>query len=207
MIKPVFFLSILFIHFFATAQTQKVIGDCTVTYSISGDDTTNNNLKGAVLQLYIKGGESRMDIISEGYNQSVIYNDNTNQAIILQEIGGNKYMSKLDAAKWQEQNKKYDGMKITFRPDTKNILGYECKKARVDLKDGSSFTLYYALYITPSTKQNPYKFKDIPGLVLEYQAESDKKNNIVYTASKIDFSPVPSSRFKIPEKGYLIRNN
>lgn len=193
----------------ANAQ-QRVVAECTVTYNVSvedgtGDKDVTESLKATVKTVYIKGNNSRVDLISPAFKQSQIYDKSTASAVVLREFGNNKLMTKLDNAGWITANKLYEGMTITYSGETKTILGYECKKAVLQLKDGNSYTLYYAGNIIPSVKEFQYQFKDIPGFVLEYESkEKDKK--ITYTASKINMSPVPVSKFEIPATGYRILN-
>lgn len=192
--------------FFGYAQNPKIIGDCTATFSITSNEaSTNNNLSGATKTLYIKGKIIRVDMSSSAFQQSIIYNTSTGEAVILKELSGNKYMTKIDAQKWKQQNNRYEGMKVILGAQTKTILGYECKSGSATLKDGSSFSFYYAPAIVPSASENPYQFNDIPGFVLEYETVGDdKKSKITYTATKINFSPVPASKFEIPATGYRI---
>jgi len=200
---------LIIITFFATGQAQKVVGDCTVTFSISGNDpSTAKDLAGAVKTLYIRGKLSRVDISNSSYQQSVIYNGTTGDAVILQQVGANKYISRLSAEKWSLKNSHYQGTKFNFLDETKTILGYECKKGTATLKDGCSFTFYYVPSILPSATENPYQFKEIPGFVLEYEiTEKNTASTITYTANKINFNPVPESKFDIPTTGYLERDN
>ena len=207
------FLTISFFltSFFAQGQDQTLVGDCTVTFSITGNNaTTNSNLKDAVKTFYIRGKLSRVDINSSAYQQSVIYNNATGEAVILQQVGTNKYMSHLTPEQWNQKNISYFGITFAFSGETKTILGYDCKKGTAMLKNGSSFTFYYAPGILPSATENPYQFKGIPGFVLQYEI-AEKSNGstmtFTYTASKIDFSPVPASKFDIPTAGYIVRDN
>jgi len=189
-----------------SAQHSMIIGDCTVTYQISGGDaTTNSNLSGATKIFYVKGKMARTDVIGANYKQSVIYDNANGNAVILKEIGSEKYISTLSADEWQLQNNHYQGQTIALENDTKTILGYECKKATIRLKNGTSYTIYYTTTIVPSAIENPYQFKDISGFVLEYEVSGNNKTSkITYTAVQINFDPVPASRFKIPTSGYRI---
>lgn len=200
----IFLLSATFI--FARAQEPKVVSDCTVTFNITSNQaSTNNNLTGAVKTLYLNSKMVRVDIVSAEFSQSVIYNSNTGEAVILKELGGNKYLTKINAEKYRQQNNRYDGIKPTFSNEVKTILGYECKKGSAVLKDGSEFTFYYATAFTLSASENPYQFKGIPGCVLEYDIiGADKKTKITYTASRINFNPVPAAKFDIPTSGYRV---
>jgi GLPGLI family protein len=198
---------------FTQVQAQRVIADCSISYSISTeegsadkDKDVTESLKASTKNVYIKGNDSRTDLVSPTFTQSLIYNKSTGSAVILREFGNNKFMTKLDNARWKEENKKYDGMTVVLSAETKTILGYECKKALMQLKDGTVFTLYYATAIIPSVKEFEYQFKDIPGFVLEFESQEAEGKKIRYTATKINLSPVQASRFDIPVSGYRILN-
>lgn len=198
---------------FTQVQAQRVIADCSISYSISTEESSadkdkdvTESLKASTKNVYIKGNDSRTDLVSPTFTQSLIYNKSTGSAVILREFGNNKFMTKLDNARWKEENKKYDGMTVVLSAETKTILGYECKKALMQLKDGTVFTLYYATAIIPSVKEFEYQFKDIPGFVLEFESQEAEGKKIRYTATKINLSPVQASRFDIPVSGYRILN-
>ena len=197
---------------FVTAMSQgRVVADCTVTYAISTDETSNKDvnesLKASTKTVYIRGNESRSDLVSPSFTQSLLYSKTTGSAVILREFGNNKFMTKMDAKTWAAENKKYDGMTVSLaNNETKTILGYECKKAVIQLKDGSAFTLFYATAIVPSVKEFEYQFKDIPGFVMEFESQEAESKKIRYTATKINLSPVQASRFDIPTSGYRLLN-
>jgi len=186
------------------AQMQKVVGDCMVTYTVSVDSsgTSKSSLANTTKIFYVRGRKSRTDLMSPAFTQSVIYDNSTGTAIILREMGGNKYMSTFTAEKWKEQNKQYDGMSVTLANDTKNILGYECKKAIAKLKDGTTFSVFYAPGIIPQTSENSYEFQNIPGFVLQYETSGNNGQKIIFTATAINLDPVPYSKFEIPTSGY-----
>jgi GLPGLI family protein len=193
------------------ATAQRVVADCAITYAIGTDEgnadkDVTESLKASTKTVYIKGNDSRTDLVSPSFTQTLLYNKTTGNAVILREFGNNKFMTKLDNAKWVAENKKYEGMTVSLSPtETKTILGYECKKAVIQMNDGSSFTLYYATAIVPSVKEFEYQFKDIPGFVLEFESEADSKK-IKYTATKINLAPVQASRFDVPTSGYRLLN-
>ena len=188
------------------SQHAMVIGDCTVTYKISGGDAaTNKNLSNATKIFYVKGRLARTDMIGPNYKQSVIYDNAKGTAVILKEIGAEKYMTTLSADEWEKQNSHFQGQTITLDDDSKKILDYDCKKAIAHLKDGSTYNMYYTSSITPSASENPFQFKDVPGFVLEYEVGgTNKSSKITYTATQINFDPVPVSKFKIPTEGYRV---
>lgn len=192
------------------ATAQRIVSDCTVTYAISTEDNQADkdvieSLKASTKTVYIKGNDSRTDLVSPTFTQTLLYNKTSGNAVILREFGNNKFMTRLDQAKWVSENKKYEGMNVSLAVgETKTILGYECKKAMISLKDGSTFTLYYASAIVPSVKEFEYQFKDIPGFVLEFESQEADGKKIKYTATKITLAPVQASRFDIPVSGYRL---
>ena len=207
------FSTLAFILLMVTqTSAQRVVADCTITYAISteegnADKDVTESLKASTKTVYIKGNDSRTDLVSPSFTQSLLYNKTTGNAVILREFGNNKFMTKLDNAKWVAENKKYEGMSVALSgTETKTILGYECKKAVIQMKDGSSFTLYYAGAIVPSVKEFEYQFKDIPGFVLEFESQEADSKKIKYTATKINLSPVQASRFDVPTSGYRLLN-
>lgn len=192
---------LLFIFLQLNAQ-QRVVAECTIHYAITEDGTNSSS---STKTVFIKANDSRMDIVSSSFSQSIFYDKASGNAVVLREFGNNKVMTKLSKSQWIEKNKKFEDATLSLIGDTKTILGYECKKATLQPKDGSLVTLYYATAITPSVKEFEYQFKDVPGFVLEYETEENGKK-IKYAATKINLSPVQTSKFDVPSAGYRILN-
>jgi GLPGLI family protein len=209
--KTIFAILVLGLVTPALAQ-QRVVAECTVIFKITLDDGTvdkdvSNSISKSAKTVYIKGNDSRVDLVSPAIQQSVVYDKTQNTAVVLREFGTNKFMNRLSKEQWVTANKQYQGMAISLVNETKTILGYECKKAMITLKDGTVFSLYYATAIIPSVKEFEYQFKDVPGFVLEYQIKESGDNTLVnYRAEKISLSPVLASKFDIPTSGYRIMN-
>ncbi|MBS4043342.1 MAG: hypothetical protein KGZ59_05955 [Chitinophagaceae bacterium] len=192
--------------FFSNAQ-QRVVAECTISYDVITDtlNTQNNFLESARKIVYIKGNDARTDLMSSSFSQTVLYDKASGNAVVLREIGNNKLITKLTKSQWIEKNKKFDSAVVTFFSDTRIILGYECKKATITLKNGSVTQVFYTTAFVPSVRDYEYNLKDIPGLVLEYESEEGNAK-VKYVATKIDLSPVPSSKFNVPTSGYRILN-
>ncbi len=192
------------------SQNAKVISECAVVYEVLVDDSKADPqvikaMAGATKVLYIKGSKTRSELISPNFKQAILYDSKTDSTIVLREFGNSKYMSFLNEDKRNEKNKKFEGVNFTNTNETKTILGYECKKVIATLKDGSKYTMFYTPSIIPSNKDYEYQFKDLPGFVLEYEAESENgKWRATYTATKITLTPVASSVFDVPKSGYRL---
>jgi hypothetical protein len=99
----------LFAQSIVCAQTR-VVAECTVNYSIQikGDAKMDNEtaalLKSSSKIVYIKGNDSRVDLLSTTFLQTLIYDKSTGTAVIMRELGANKFMTKLDNKAWENQN-------------------------------------------------------------------------------------------------------
>lgn len=208
------FNGLLFILFFLTEVSyaqQRVVAECTVTYQISLEENNlskevQNALQQSSKTVYIKGNDSRVDLNSPSLLQSVIYDKTNGSAVILREFGNNKFMTRMSSKEWRQANKQFDGMTIHFVNETKTILGYECKKAVLNLKDSSVFNIYYATAIAPSVREFEFQFRDVPGFVLEFDVKEQGASLVRYKATKINLSPVQASKYDIPTSGYRLLN-
>ncbi len=190
---------------------QRVVAECTVTYQISLEEPNLNKDVEKVLQqssktVYIKGNDSRVDLNSPSLLQSIIYDKSNGSAVILREFGNNKFLTRMSSTEWRLANKQYDGMTIHFVNESKTILGYECKKAVLNLKDSSIYNIYYATAIAPSVREFEFQFKDVPGFVLEFDVKEQSTSIVRYKATKINLSPVQASKYDIPTSGYRLLN-
>lgn len=208
--KYLHILLALTVAYTATAQSAKLVSDVTVVYDVAISDSKADPqmvkaLSGATKSLYIKGSKSRSELVSSNFQQTVIHDSKTDSTIILRELGNAKYISYPTINKRTEAYKKYEGMTLVNTAETKNILGYECKKVLIKLQDGSEYNVFYTPAILPSNKDYEYQFKDLPGLVLEYESELEQgKWKVQYIATKITLSPVSSAKFDIPKTGYRV---
>lgn len=187
----------------AHAQVKpKVVSECTVEFEVQYGDTAA--AARATMTVYIKGAQSRVDFVSPAFSQIKFYNAKEHTAVILQDLGATKVRRDLDSTKWSALNSKYEGLTVENTNETKAILGYECRKANITLKDGGTFSLYYATAIVPSNKEYEFQFRAIPGFVLEYETTDASNQKVKFTATRINLSPVPPSRMEVPKSGYRI---
>jgi len=207
---------ILIFVFFVTvkgqvfSQATKTISDCTITYDVTIEDSKADpqvvkSMAGTTKVVYIKGSKSRNDLISSGFKQTTLYDIKSDSTIVLREIGNNKYITYLDKNKRNDRNKKYEGIKYSNTNERKTILGYDCIKVVAQVPNGSSYDVFYAPAVNTTNNEYEFQFKDLPGLVLEYEAQSDDgKVKVKYSATKITLTPVPVGVFDIPKSGFRV---
>jgi len=133
--------------------------------------------------------------------QKTIYDAVKQEANMLMNIMGQKFVIKNSAAQISETKKKEGettGVKITN--ETKTIAGYICKKAVVTMKskDGSETTLdvYYTDDIDVSRYKFSNTFPEINGLPLEFTMKTGPMSfNMV--ARSIKKENIPASEFTV----------
>ena len=74
-------------------------------------------------------------------------------------------------------------------------------QAVAQLKDGTSFTVFYTSDIVPENDDYNSQFNGLNGLPLEYELTQGKLT-IRYVVSQVSLNPVPVSKFDIPKTGY-----
>jgi GLPGLI family protein len=187
---------------------QKTISEGTLVYDIviqSGNKEPQmaDAIDGGTVTVYIKGAQSRSDMVSALGKETTIHEAKTGNSVILKEYSGQKLMITLTKENWVAKNKAYSDIKFELTDETKTIAGYQCKKATATLPNGKSFTVYYAPDLVATNKEYDATFKNLPGLALQYEYESGTMK-YKYTLSKINFDPVMASKFDFPKSGYRV---
>jgi hypothetical protein len=201
---------IFFLFFFnfvviSAAWPQKKISEFTIVYNYvlnnGGEAKPGNPALSATNTIYIKGNMSRSETVSSLFSSSTIYDAKTGFAVVLREVNGQKLLIRLNPENWQDKNKRYQGLQFTNVPESKVIAGYKCDKAVATTADGFSFTVFYTKELIAENKDYDPQFRNLDGLVLEYELTKGKLQ-IKYTLASINLNPVPASKFDIPKSGY-----
>ncbi len=201
-IYGLFLLLFLFCYEAKLQPLSKLVAECTITYSVLFEGNEKNQI--TTKKLFIKGRKARSEISNSSFYQATIYDDKTGKAVVLKNVGGDKYISTFNADEWKEKNGIWEDMKVTLTNETAKIANYNCRKAIATTKNGNGFTIYYTVDFVASATENPYQFKNIPGLILEYESKTNEGKRITFKATDINFSPVPASKFEVPTSGYRI---
>ncbi|MEP6615448.1 MAG: hypothetical protein ABJA57_02665 [Ginsengibacter sp.] len=190
------------------AMAQKTLSEGSLVYNISiqtgsKEPKMADMLDGATTTVYIKGSQSRTELLSGLGTEATIHDAKSGTGVILKNYSGQKLMITLTDDDWKSKNKKYEGITFENTPETAVIAGYNCKKAIAKLNDGTSFVVYYTADLMVANKDYDYQFKTLTGLPLQYEWQSGKMI-FKYTLSKINFDPVSASKFEIPKSGYRV---
>lgn len=194
--------------FALSASAQKKITEGTISYDIvinTGDASPQiaDMFDGATSVVYIKGNQSRSEMISSLGTQSTIIDSKTGNVTVLKEYGDQKFMIPMAPAEWKDANKKYDNVTFSILDEYKTIAGYKSQRAIGKLKDGTTFTVYFTRELVPENRDFQYANKGLPGLAMEYESAMGNLK-VTYTVANISFNPVPASKFDLPKSGFRI---
>ena len=206
--KPVLTLVLIFTAFLVSGQ--KIISEATLQYNMSIETGSTepkmaDMLDGATTTIYVKGSQSRSEMVSGLGSETTILDARTGNGVILKDYSGQKLMIMLSKEDWGKKNRKYEGITFETTSETLVIAGYTCKRAIAKLKDGSSFVVFYSPDLNIANKEYEYPFKSLPGVAMQYEWQSGK-TKFKYTLAKINFDAVPASKFDIPKSGYRVMN-
>lgn len=186
---------------------QKVVSEATLVYDIVIESTGKKDATvtsdAGTTTVYIKGAQSRSDKSSAVGKETTIHETKTGNAVILKEYSGQKLMITLNKDDWADKNKFSNDTKFDITNETAVIAGYTCKKAIANLGNGKSFVVFYSPDLVMFNKDYNTMFKNLPGLVMQYEYESGATKS-KYTLSKISFDPIPASKFDFPKSGYRV---
>jgi GLPGLI family protein len=202
----VLFLFCLFSGF--SSKGQKVLTEGSLIYNMSvetgvGEPKMADMFDGATTTIYLKGNQSRSELVSSLGSEATLYNASAGTGVILKDYSGQKLMITLTPQNWEENNKKYEGIVFDNTGESSVISGFNCKKAIAKLKNGTSFIVFYTTDVTVSNKTYDAQFNTLPGLAVQYEMQSGKMK-FKFILSKINYGPVPSSKFEIPKSGYRV---
>lgn len=199
-------LALSILLFSSAVSAQKRISDLTLVYDAvvtTGSKTPQigDAFDGATTTLYIKGNQSRSEMVSALASFTTIHDSRNSTSVILQEVNGQKLLIRMSAENWREKNKRYEGITFSNTGLKKQIVGYNCIQAIAKMKDGATFTVYYTPDLMPENMEFDYQFINLSGMPLEYELTQNSLT-IRYTVSKINLNPVPIAKFDIPTSGY-----
>jgi hypothetical protein len=137
-------------------------------------------------------------LITPEIKQTLIFNTQKDTAIVLKEIGSNKFLKYIQYESMVPANlvaSKKNGSIST-------ILDYPCESIILSWADGTSMEVTYTTVILPTVTVYEQAFKDLPGLVMRYQLTTKEGNKILYSANKVDLSPIRLNVFEVNKSNF-----
>lgn len=135
------------------------------------------------------------------FKMDLIINSDNEEFSQMVKLIDKKYTLTLKGDEISKSIAKLPTYKLEYTGETKVILNYLCKKVivTVDNEANDAFTVFYTDKIELDNPNLTTQFKDIKGLMLEYQYE---KYGICmrFEAQEINFTPIKDTEFKIDKE-------
>ena len=179
------------------AQT-KIVGECAITYDIHQISKTGDTSWLGQKQIFIKGNSCKTILKTPQLTQTLIFNTQQDTAVILKEIGLNKMLQYILYTSMNPVNL------VSAKKNSviSTILNYSCASITLTWADGNTMDVVYTTDILPTVTVYEQAFKEIPGLVLNYQLTTKEGNRILYSATKVDLSPITLNVFEVNKNNY-----
>lgn len=135
-----------------------------------------------------------------GMKQVVIMDNEAESGVLLMDLMGQKRAIVLDKENREKFESEQPEPVFEYVNETKNIAGYNCKKAIMKMKDGKQdveLTIYYTDEIASSGIN---EMRGLKGFPLQYSTASGPFV-MTFTADKVEKKKVSEEEFTIPE-GY-----
>lgn len=177
-----------------------------ITYNIEME-TTNPEIQQAMQMM---GGNFDMQVVSY-YSEEGFRSEMTNafmttttispasgdEVLILMDgmIGKSAILSETTEYKTSKGLKDGESINLEYTDETKEIMGYTCKKALMDAGKDNEMIFWYTDEINPK-RLSPDMPGGLPGVPLEYTMNSDEMA-MNFTVTDISFEPVDASKFNM----------
>jgi GLPGLI family protein len=197
-------MSFLMLSF--TAFSKDFKGVVTYKVTVTGSQVTDEvkAMMPKTMVLTIKGNKSRSEMVMGMGKTVAISNAETKESIALIDMMGQKIAVKSTPEEIQEEINGSPKITVETTAETKDILGYTCNKAIIKSDEGTQIIVYYTKALgTGATYFDDPQFKDISGLMLEFEIPSEGMS-MKFTAITVESKSVEDSEFNIPE-GYQIK--
>ncbi|MEN8225012.1 MAG: DUF4412 domain-containing protein [Bacteroidota bacterium] len=179
-----------------------------ITYKISWEgmdmDASMAAMMPKLATLAIKGNMSKfeMNMGAMGKQVQIMNGDEENITYII-DMMGMKYYYVETEEDLAESMKTDAQVEVDIKSETKEVAGYECKKAVITVNlEGEEmlFTVYFTEEIESASfsMDNAY-FQDIPGTLMEFEIEAGQGMTMKMAAISVEKKNISDSEFEVPE--------
>lgn len=181
---------------------QRLVSDAKIVYRIETPPQADPSFEGGTLTQYMKGHLSRVDIDFKSVHYSYLINSREETVVTLIDNHGDKYLIRAGKDEYTKELNEYAQVQFKDGTETKQIAGYNCKKAIGKMPDGQSFEVYYTTDLLPENKQYNRRFVNLKGIPLQFEIINKNGSRMHVVATKVDLYAVPGSFFDTPKSGY-----
>jgi|Laugresu1bdmlbsd_1035121.scaffolds.fasta_scaffold00028_4 GLPGLI family protein len=197
------FLLPIFLFAVAPSMAQKRFSEGTIVFTVSTFVDGAKIAEDATAVQMTKGGHVRSEMSSSIGKTITIFDTREGKGAVIRELGSQKILIPLNRENWAETNAKFQNLVYAFSEESLELIGFKCSRANTILKDSTVVGVFYTKEISTENPEVDSQFGSLPGMALQF---SYTKGNtmVVYTATAINFDPVPVQKFDIPSSGYRV---
>lgn len=194
-------LPVICILFSYGSFAQITYHDGSVHYEIVTEgDKTAALFKDATFKVYIRGPQSKTELLTPFGKTITYFDEKTGQAIQLNEYGNQRLMVKMTEAEYRELNRQNETVSTEKMTDQKSIAGFNCLRVNIVFKDGKSMLIYYSPDLVFQSSFNAIPVK-LSGFPLEYESAIGGMK-VTYRAKHVSTRTVPAALFDIDANDY-----
>lgn len=135
------------------------------------------------------GGEGRTFIRAGSAGRTIFFNFNENKVTESFELNGEELLLENQLGSMASE--------VQLTDETKEIIGFRCKKATIKDKAGNKTIFWY-------TTDLPLKASPLPGVWTEGLVLGVENNRMKYYATSVEYLKVGDKEFTLPKKSRLI---
>lgn len=192
---------------------QKTKGQLSYDVFISSDDPQTSayvdNMEGSILELYFGEGKVRTEMYMGDFmsTTSVSIEGNDTTLTLLDGMMGKIAMKTTLEDLDDEQRLAFTERDVELVDgETKEIMGYTCKKAIITTPDENESVVWYTEELVPAYRGGMYLYDEIPGVPLEMSSSWGKMDMkfVAFDYSKKLKKPEELFSMEVP-KGFTLR--
>lgn len=170
-IKAIIGLAVLLLSIPAFSQDKK--GQINYDVYVSSDDPSMSayvdQMEGSMLELFFMDGKIRSNLfVGEMMTTTSISEEGKDTSLVLLDgMMGKIAMKVTEEDRDEEERLAYENREVELTDETKEIMGYTCKKAIVTSGDANESVVWYTEEIAPEYRKGQYLYEEIPGVPLE----------------------------------------
>jgi hypothetical protein len=190
------------------AIAQKQVNEASLIYDVIATSSDGKSevasLKGATLQIWVKGNQSRSEMKTSLGIETSIHDNAGGKAVVLKEYSAQKLMITYTSSDWQSSSQTFSQSEFKPVEGSRTINNYVCKEAVAQGSLGTGeVRVWYHPEIQLNNKAYFHAFPGISGLPIQYVLLKSNLR-VTYTLRSISYEPIPASKFDWPKSGYRI---
>ncbi|WP_345081502.1 hypothetical protein [Nemorincola caseinilytica] len=187
------------------AFAQKPFTEGTIVYHVELTSADNRLFKGTYIFSF-KNGQIRKELrLDNGYSDVTLINANRNTIYSLQEGDGRKFAIQLSMDDMLNKQRKFKGYVLAGEAKQPQAMaGQNVYKGTVVYSDSSMTEILYSKDWRPEVPYTWNRFPDAQFVPLRFAYKEDNGISMVFTADKMELSPVVTSIFNVPKDYKMI---